>query len=76
MYFYYKGLKTVKARTGAVAELFFPFFAVGVSWVFLGKALMGLQILGGVLLIISSFMIQRKKMLTRSKVLHTNRGIF
>lgn len=61
MYFYYKGLKLISARACALAELFFPFSAVVINWVFLGAKLMPVQILGAVLLIISSSVIQLKK---------------
>ncbi|PIK15346.1 EamA family transporter [Halobacteriovorax sp. JY17] len=58
MYFYYKGLKLVSARVGALAEMFFPFCAVIVNWIFLNQALTFQQILGGVLLLIGSTVIQ------------------
>ncbi len=61
VYFYYRGLKYLTVRVGAIAELFFPFFAVGASWIFLGKELISIQILGGLILILSSFVIQWKK---------------
>lgn len=61
MYFYYKGLKLISARACAIAELFFPFSAVVINWVFLGAKLMPVQILGALLLIISSSVIQFKK---------------
>ena len=61
VYFYYRGLKSVAVRIGAIAELFFPFFSVGMSWIFLGKELVLIQIIGGLLLIGSSFVIQWKK---------------
>ena len=34
MYFYYKGLKKVSARACALTEMFFPFCAVAVNWIF------------------------------------------
>ena len=61
MYFYYLGLSCVKARVAAVAELFFPLLAVSVSWIFLDKPLSGIQIAGGVILVICSLMIQLKR---------------
>ena len=61
VYFYYRGLKLITVRLGAIAELFFPFFSVGFSWAFFGKELVPVQILGGLLLILSSFVIQWKK---------------
>lgn len=60
MYLYYRGLRRVSARAGSLAEMFFPFMAVIVNWLFLGSTLTPIQILGGVLLIISSIIIQTK----------------
>ena len=62
MYFYYKGLKLLTARTCALAEMFFPFSAVVINWVFLGAKLMPVQIVGAGLLVLSSVMIQLKKL--------------
>lgn len=61
MWFYYQGLKRLPARTTAIAEMFFPFFAIIVNWVFLGKQLTELQLLGGAILILGSLVIQLKK---------------
>jgi drug/metabolite transporter (DMT)-like permease len=61
MYLYYKGLALVSARACALAELFFPFFAVVVNWLFLGKELTPIQILGGCILLIGSSVIQMKE---------------
>lgn len=61
MWFYYQGLKRLSAKTTAVAEMFFPFFAIIVNWVFLGKQLTELQLLGGGILIFGSLVIQLKK---------------
>ncbi len=61
MWFYYQGLKRLSAKTTAIAEMFFPFFAVMVNWFFLGKQLTDLQLLGGVILIFGSLVIQLKK---------------
>ena len=58
MFFYYKGLKLVSARVAALAEMFFPLCAVLVNWIFLNQALTFQQILGGVLLLIGSTVIQ------------------
>lgn len=59
MYFYYKGLKILPAHITAVAELFFPLSAVTINWIFLGKALDALQILGAVLLVGASLLLQQ-----------------
>lgn len=61
MWFYYQGLKRLSAKTTAIAEMFFPFFAIIVNWIFLGKQLTELQLLGGGILIFGSFVIQLKK---------------
>jgi drug/metabolite transporter (DMT)-like permease len=61
MYFYYKGLKRIPAKTAAIAEMFFPFFAIIANWIFLGKQLTELQLLGGGILVIGSLVIQLKK---------------
>lgn len=61
MWFYYQGLKRLSAKTTAIAEMFFPFFAIVVNWVFLGKQLTELQLFGGALLILGSLVIQLKK---------------
>jgi drug/metabolite transporter (DMT)-like permease len=61
MYLYYQGLKRVTARACALAELFFPFAAVVVNWIFLDATLNGLQIMGGLVLLLGSSIIQVKK---------------
>ncbi len=61
MWFYYQGLKRLSAKTTAVAEMFFPFFAIIVNWIFLGKQLTEVQLLGGAILIFGSLVIQLKK---------------
>lgn len=61
MWVYYQGLKRLPAKTTAIAEMFFPFFAIIVNWIFLGKQLTDLQLLGGAILIIGSLVIQLKK---------------
>lgn len=61
MWLYYQGLKRLSARTTAIAEMFFPFFAIIMNWVFLGKQLTELQLIGGAILIFGSLVIQLKK---------------
>ena len=61
MWLYYQGLQRLPAKTTAIAEMFFPFFAILVNWFFLGKQLNDLQILGGIILMIGSLVIQIKK---------------
>lgn len=61
MWFYYQGLKRLSAKTTAIAEMFFPFFAIIVNWIFLGKQLTELQLIGGAILILGSLVIQLKK---------------
>lgn len=61
MWLYYQGLKKLSAKTTAIAEMFFPFFAIVVNWIFLGKQLNELQLVGGGILIFGSLVIQLKK---------------
>lgn len=61
MWLYYQGLKKLSAKTTAILEMFFPFFAIIVNWVFLGKQLTELQLIGGGILIFGSLIIQIKK---------------
>jgi drug/metabolite transporter (DMT)-like permease len=61
MWFYYQGLKKLSAKTTAIAEMFFPFFAIIFNWIFLGKELTHLQLIGGAILIFGSLVIQLKK---------------
>lgn len=61
MWLYYQGLQRLSAKTTAIAEMFFPFFAIIVNWVFLGKQLNELQLVGGAILIFGSLVIQLKK---------------
>lgn len=61
MWFYYQGLKRISAKSTAIAEMFFPFFAILVNWIFLGKQLSEVQLAGGALLILGSLVIQLKK---------------
>jgi len=60
MYFYYKGLKLISARVTALAEMYFPFSAVAINWIFLDAKLLPIQIVGAVILIVSSTVIQLK----------------
>jgi len=61
MYAYYRGLRVTEAKMATILELFFPFFAVIINWVFLGQALNSIQILGGLILIMSSTYMQLKR---------------
>lgn len=61
MWFYYQGLKRISAKATAIGEMFFPFFAIIVNWIFLGKQLTDLQLVGGAILIFGSLVIQFKK---------------
>lgn len=55
---YYKGLSRISAKLCALAEMFFPFFAVSINWFFLDASLSNIQILGGALLLLGSTVIQ------------------
>lgn len=61
MYLYYHGLRKISARACSLTEMFFPFMAVIVNWMFLGATLTPVQILGGCLLLIGSVVIQLKQ---------------
>ncbi len=61
MWFYYQGLKRISAKATAIGEMFFPFFAIIVNWIFLGKQLTDIQLAGGAILIFGSLVIQIKK---------------
>lgn len=61
MYFYYLGLKKISARGAALAEMFFPMSAVIINWIFLNATLKPIQMIGGVILLIASIAIQKKR---------------
>lgn len=61
MFLYYQGLKKVTAKNATLAEMSFPFFAIIVNWIFLGASLSLIQIAGGILLMVSSIVIQIKR---------------
>jgi drug/metabolite transporter (DMT)-like permease len=58
MYFYYKGLNLISAKLCALLEMFFPLSAVTINWIYLGTKLSPVQLVGGLLLIIGSVVIQ------------------
>ena len=61
MFLYYQGLRRVSAHIGALGEMFFPLMGVIVNWLFLGAELTAIQVLGGVLLVLGSLVIQIKR---------------
>ncbi len=61
MYLYYHGLRKISARACSLTEMFFPFMAVIINWLFLGASLSPAQLLGGILLLIGSVIIQLKQ---------------
>lgn len=61
MYLFYQGLRRISARACSLAEMFFPFMAVIVNWLFLDALLTPVQLLGGLLLLIGSLVIQLKR---------------
>ena len=61
MYLYYHGLRKLSARACSLTELSFPFMAVIVNWFFLEAQLSLIQLLGGGLLLIGSFIIQFRR---------------
>ena len=60
MALYYLGLRRTTAKTAALGEMFFPFCALGLNWLFLDASLNLTQIIGGVLLLVGSTLIQIK----------------
>lgn len=60
MFLYYQGLRRVSARLGSLAEMFFPFMGVIVNWLILDAVLTPVQIIGGLILVASSLVIQIK----------------
>ena len=60
MYLYYRGLKKLPARLCALAEMFFPFCAIAINWIFLNQSLSLLEMIGGGLLLLGSTVIQLK----------------
>lgn len=60
MYIFYQGLRKVSARACSLAEMFFPFMAVMVNWLFLDAVLTPIQLLGGGILLLGSVVIQVK----------------
>lgn len=61
MWAYYQGLKKISAKTCALAEMFFPFCAVIINWVFLNAKLDPIQMLGGGILVLGSAIIQLRR---------------
>lgn len=61
MFVYYKGLKLISARATSLGEMFFPFMAIIVNWLFLGAKLTPIQLTGGAVLLLGSLIIQWKK---------------
>jgi len=53
LFIYYRGLRFTKASIATIGELAFPVAAVAVNWVFLDAALSTMQIVGGLVLILS-----------------------
>ena len=62
IYFYYQGLGKIPARMATLAELFFPLCAVVINWLFLHTELDWVQIVGGVILVLGSTVIQLRKL--------------
>ena len=58
MYVFYQGLRKISARACSLAEMFFPFMAVIVNWLFLDTSLTPIQLIGGGLLLLGSVIIQ------------------
>lgn len=61
MWVFYQGLRRISARSCSLAEMFFPFMAVIINWLFLGATLTPIQLIGGGLLLLGSLVIQLKQ---------------
>lgn len=61
MYIYYHGLRRLTARSCSLTEMFFPFMAVVVNWIFLDATLTMTQIAGGLILLTGSLVIQLRQ---------------
>jgi drug/metabolite transporter (DMT)-like permease len=62
MYFYYKGVEILRPRRIVVAEMWYPLAAMLVNHFYLHIYLNMTQLLGALLLIVSSILIQHKRM--------------
>jgi len=60
MYIFYEGLRRISARACTLSEMFFPFMAVIVNWLFLDASLTTVQLVGGGVLLLGSIVIQYK----------------
>ncbi|MBI2518829.1 MAG: DMT family transporter [Bdellovibrio sp.] len=60
MFLYYQGLKRLSARLTSLTEMFFPFLAVVVNWIWLGATLDLGQVFGAIILLVGSMVIQKK----------------
>ena len=61
MWFYYQGMKRLQAKVVTIIEMFFPLMAILVNYIFLGKQLSDVQLLGGGLLMFGACILQFKK---------------
>jgi len=61
MWLYYQGLKRLQAKVVTILEMFFPLMAILVNYIFLGKQLSDIQLLGGALLMLGACILQFKK---------------
>lgn len=61
MYLYYHGLRKISARACSLTEMFFPFMAILVNWIFLDATLNAIQLIGGGILLVGSVVIQLRR---------------
>lgn len=59
MFIYYRGLKRAKASIATVAELAFPLAATIINWILLDYTLTLIQIMGGLILVLAIFQMNR-----------------
>jgi len=70
MYCYYQGLKRIPAHWATLAEMLFPVAAIFINWAFLDIAMSQVQLIGAIILISSSAMVQVKLPKRKSTVLN------
>jgi drug/metabolite transporter (DMT)-like permease len=61
LFVYYRGMQATRASVACILELAYPVSAVFINWVFLGKSLSGMQILGSLCLIVSAGLVSYRE---------------
>ncbi len=60
-YFYYEGLKRLKASQTGMAELSTPFFTAILAFIFIKETITPLQFIGALILVLGIYLLSRKK---------------